>query len=238
MAIDFEVALARAYNDGYISRQEAEAARAASKEVEQHTARAIANAVIRGGGPHVFNAAPVYGKSVLAGLLSGRRRSSPSTRTGQGLSGSRAVNRGTLRSRSPTMPRKTRKPSKPWICLRSSRRLAVCRLLFQPRCPLDVAAESTAASSTQKGSRPMAKRITVVKDPEIRDAEQTDEIIATAIIELAAGMKRLDKGPLKRETVVTLLHDHTKLSKTQIRIVLNALEALGEIFLKPKDKAK
>lgn len=60
------------------------------------------------------------------------------------------------------------------------------------------------------------------------------EILERAIVDLAAGMKRMTASRLKQEALVALLHDHSKVGKPQIRCVLNCLTELERIFLKPK----
>lgn len=62
-------------------------------------------------------------------------------------------------------------------------------------------------------------------------------IIESAIVEIAKGMRAIGNSRLKTETIVTLIHDHTKVSKRDIRIVFDALWELENLFLKPrKDK--
>jgi hypothetical protein len=70
----------------------------------------------------------------------------------------------------------------------------------------------------------------VVKQP--AEEEVPIEILASSIVSIAKAMKKISESRLKLETVVTLLHDHTKVSKREIRFILNSLDALEEIFLK------
>ncbi|CAM9720545.1 unnamed protein product, partial [Phaeothamnion confervicola] len=60
------------------------------------------------------------------------------------------------------------------------------------------------------------------------------EILITAIVEVAAAMKKIDRSRLRREALVTLIHDSSKIGKPQIRLVLNNLAELEKLFLKPK----
>lgn len=60
------------------------------------------------------------------------------------------------------------------------------------------------------------------------------ELLETAIVELAAAMRKLNATRLKRETIVTLLHDNSKLPKRDIRVLLDHLGNLEDVFLKPK----
>ncbi len=60
------------------------------------------------------------------------------------------------------------------------------------------------------------------------------EIIATAIAQIAEGMKALNNSRLSRRAVVVLIHDQSKISKRQIEIVLNNLTDLEADWLKKK----
>lgn len=62
------------------------------------------------------------------------------------------------------------------------------------------------------------------------------EVMEKAILDMAAGMRKLNDTRLRRETIVTLLHDNSKVAKRDIRLVLNNLDDLEGIFLKPKIK--
>jgi hypothetical protein len=70
---------------------------------------------------------------------------------------------------------------------------------------------------------------TVVKEGE---EPQPIEVLESSIVEIAKAMKKLGSSRLKQETLVTLLHDHTKVSKREVRDILNSLEALEVLFLK------
>lgn len=79
--------------------------------------------------------------------------------------------------------------------------------------------------------KPRAPIIKLIPKPGIDP--QPVEIIETAIIDLAAGMKRLNASRLKRETVVLLLQDASGVGKPAIRDILHSLDHLEEVFLKP-----
>jgi len=64
------------------------------------------------------------------------------------------------------------------------------------------------------------------------------EQIADAIVAIGAAMKAINASRLKRETLVTLIHDSSKVAKGTIRLVLNNLDAIEETFLKPKPATK
>jgi len=75
---------------------------------------------------------------------------------------------------------------------------------------------------------------TVVPAP--GDEPAAPELIEAAILTLAQGMKALNKTRLKYETIVTLLHANSGVGKPNIRLILNNLSELEDIFLKPKAK--
>lgn len=76
----------------------------------------------------------------------------------------------------------------------------------------------------------MKKETVTVKKDEANP--EPVEIIAKSILEIAEGMKKLNATRLNREALVTLIWDHSHVSKKDIRVVLNNLEALESIFLK------
>ena len=62
------------------------------------------------------------------------------------------------------------------------------------------------------------------------------ELIANAIIEIQKAMEQINKTRLSRSAIVTLIHAHSGVTKKNINIVLNNLESLGQIWLKPAAK--
>lgn len=68
-----------------------------------------------------------------------------------------------------------------------------------------------------------------IKQPETPVAA---EIIATAIVDIAKGMKSLNASRLSRRAIVTLIHDHSKVARRDIQIVLNNLDSLEATWLK------
>ena len=66
-------------------------------------------------------------------------------------------------------------------------------------------------------------KVTVGQDLE---APIAAAIIAEAIVKISAASEALLKAGLKQETIVTLIHDRSKVSKNNIRIVLNNLADL------------
>ena len=68
----------------------------------------------------------------------------------------------------------------------------------------------------------------------IVEADETPaDVVAANIVEISKAMSKLNDSRLKREAVVTLIHDSSKVSKKTIRLVLNNLEALETTWLKP-----
>lgn len=59
------------------------------------------------------------------------------------------------------------------------------------------------------------------------------EIIATAIVEIAAGMKKLNESRLTRRAIVTLISQNSKIGHETINIILNNLDELEVTWLKP-----
>ena len=73
--------------------------------------------------------------------------------------------------------------------------------------------------------------IKVTQEPE---NEQPVAVIATAILEISAAMKKIQSSRLKREAIVALIHDRSKINKGVIELVLNNLDQLEETYLKKK----
>lgn len=60
--------------------------------------------------------------------------------------------------------------------------------------------------------------------------------VTRAILDISKAMKTLSKSRLKREAIVVLIQDKSRLGKSTIELVLNNLESLEETWLK-KDKS-
>lgn len=75
-----------------------------------------------------------------------------------------------------------------------------------------------------------------MKSPQSKPAQEppTPELIAQAVVDVSAGMKKLLATRLKTETIVTLVHAHCGLPKTTIRSVMVSLDQLEATYLKPK----
>lgn len=75
-----------------------------------------------------------------------------------------------------------------------------------------------------------------VRQPEPPEKPIPVEVLAQAIIDISAAMKKIDASRLRREAVVLLISEHSGVGKPAVRLVLNNLEALESIWLKPKSK--
>lgn len=60
------------------------------------------------------------------------------------------------------------------------------------------------------------------------------EVIAQAIVDVARGMEKVNQSRLSREALVTLIAARSRVSRANIELVLNNLDALERIWLKPK----
>lgn len=76
--------------------------------------------------------------------------------------------------------------------------------------------------------------MTTIKQPTSPAPAVPAEIIATAITDIAAGMKALRNTRLSRKAIVALLHENSKVPRRTIEVVLNNLEELETTWLKPK----
>ena len=77
----------------------------------------------------------------------------------------------------------------------------------------------------------MAPTVTVKQNPE---APVATEVIAAAVEEIAAGMRRMRAGRLNDRALVLLLHHSTGVPQCVIRQVIAGLEGLEVQYLKKK----
>lgn len=78
------------------------------------------------------------------------------------------------------------------------------------------------------------------RDAFVRSVLGPFEDVATleaGIADIAEGMRKLSRSRLRRDTIVLLLHDKTKVARRDINFVLNCLESLDHTYLKPALKA-
>lgn len=64
------------------------------------------------------------------------------------------------------------------------------------------------------------------------------EVLAEAIVEIAAAMKKVLSSRLKRDTLILLVHWASRVPQRDVRLVLDSLEQLEQKFCNPKPKAK
>jgi len=60
------------------------------------------------------------------------------------------------------------------------------------------------------------------------------EIIENSIVEIAEAMRKIEKTRLTRRAIITLIHANSGVPKGQIELVLNNLDAMEKIWLKPR----
>jgi len=77
------------------------------------------------------------------------------------------------------------------------------------------------------------KTITVKTNEE--NPEPT-EIIAQAIIDIAAGMKKINEGRLGRHALIVLIKDRSGVSQTNIKLVLDAITDLKRAYIRDLPK--
>jgi transcriptional regulator CtsR len=66
----------------------------------------------------------------------------------------------------------------------------------------------------------MAIKITKSTPPESK------EILADAIVRISEAFTKLSASGLNRDAIIILLHDHTKISKRDIKLILDSLSRL------------
>lgn len=76
------------------------------------------------------------------------------------------------------------------------------------------------------------------QQPDLRDAVKRVKAIEDGIVEVAKAMRVLETSRIKRDTIVALIADNSKLSKKAIHLVLNNLVELEARYLKPKKEEK
>ena len=85
-------------------------------------------------------------------------------------------------------------------------------------------------------------RVIQAKQPEPPAEEVPIEVMATAIVEIAAGVKKLRAGPLKEKALVLLIQNaipaKNRPSAKQITAVLDGVESLRATYLKPTERVQ
>lgn len=80
----------------------------------------------------------------------------------------------------------------------------------------------------------MARNIRIKKNEE---APESAELLAASVIQVADGFNKILNSPLKQRAIEVLLQDcigQTKIGRTQIRLVLEALPRLKAWYIKPQ----
>lgn len=75
------------------------------------------------------------------------------------------------------------------------------------------------------------KKLVIKKDEE---NEVPAEVFEQAILDIGAAMRKIATTRLTRAAIVALIYDKTKMNKWQIEAVLDNLDGLERIWLKPK----
>jgi hypothetical protein len=73
----------------------------------------------------------------------------------------------------------------------------------------------------------MRERLTVTQD---KEAPVSVEIMAQAIVDIDAAMKRIGASGLRRKAIVALIHDMSGIGKRDIEIVLNNLDSFRTMW--------
>lgn len=73
-----------------------------------------------------------------------------------------------------------------------------------------------------------ARRVHVVKG----DPPESTEILAEAIVRLGDAVKKLDASGMNRKAIILLLNDATKVNKTDIAAILDAIPRLRGWYCK------
>jgi hypothetical protein len=77
--------------------------------------------------------------------------------------------------------------------------------------------------------------MTLIKIKKDEEEPESVELLAKSVIQVAEGFEKLDNGPLTRGALVVLLRNgigESKISKAQIRLVLEALPRLKSWYIK------
>lgn len=77
----------------------------------------------------------------------------------------------------------------------------------------------------------------MVKITQQEGKEVPAEVLATSIEQIAKGMKTISGTRLNRRALVTLIHENSRVARRDIELILNNLESLETIWLKPKAKS-
>jgi hypothetical protein len=76
-------------------------------------------------------------------------------------------------------------------------------------------------------------KVTIAQDKE-KPVEKV--VLAQAILDISAAMKRLSQSPLNRRAILVLTSDASGVNRTTVDTVIDCLESLETKYLKPGKK--
>ena len=77
--------------------------------------------------------------------------------------------------------------------------------------------------------------MTTIKITKTEGAEESVELLAKSIVQVAEGFKRIEESTLRERALIVLLHDYigtSKITKAQIKLVLTSLPRLKGWYVK------
>lgn len=74
------------------------------------------------------------------------------------------------------------------------------------------------------------RNVNIVQKPD--EEEIPADVIAQEIVKIAKAMQKLSTTKLKRDAIVALIHENSKVARKTIEVVLNNLEQLEKRWLK------
>jgi len=80
------------------------------------------------------------------------------------------------------------------------------------------------------------KKDVVVKQD--MEEEVPAQVLASAILEVSEGFKKMKRAGLTERAIVLLLHDASGVGKPMVRAVLDGLDSLERLYLMPRLKGE
>lgn len=77
--------------------------------------------------------------------------------------------------------------------------------------------------------------MTNIKIKKTEGAEESVELLAKSVVQVAEGFEMIKKGPLSQRALIVLLHDGigaSKITKSQIKLVLESVPRLKAWYVK------
>jgi 2-phospho-L-lactate guanylyltransferase (CobY/MobA/RfbA family) len=75
-----------------------------------------------------------------------------------------------------------------------------------------------------------AMKATPVVKQKADETPVNEEVLAQSIVSISASMKKLLKSGMNRKAIIVLVQDYTKLSKSEITRVIDALDDLARVY--------